>query len=604
MANNYPFDSNNVPPASQSGAGGSVPETPFTPATPGGGQSSPPPQSGGNSNRLAPGISLSGGRYKIEKLIAAGGMGAVYRAIDTRFNRPCAVKEMLDNFSTEAERAQAIEWFAREATLLLDLNHPCIPRVRDYFDEDGKNYLVMDLIEGATLSSVMVREGTVEGVNGARGVSEARARSWTQQICGVLSYLHRLSPPIIFRDLKPPNVMVTNRDEVKLIDFGIARTFQTKRQATVIMTLGYAPPEQLHGMPEPRSDIYALGATIHRVLTGHDAANNKPNIFSFPPIRTLRPDISPAFEQILMRALAPNIDQRWPNAAEMERALVNLPPLGSGVHGGAIRPSGGGGLAQTTNPIQGTGPRSMTGAPATHTMTGPAGSYITAALHGLAATPPRLAEVEHSVKLAHTMEPNNSQVHKIFGRIFAHQQPPNVANAINAYTRSLELYPDDPETHKLLGDVWLYLRPNYAQAIPAYAQSLRLKADDFETHERIAICYEKTGQLELALRDYQEAARQAASSNRPAAVRLRLHQAVGHLARHLQQLPVAENAFIQVLFLNPSDHQARFILAQIYEQEGKLAEALRECRYVLGPLGATNPMVHQMHNRLRMRLGQ
>ncbi|HCJ34533.1 MAG TPA: protein kinase, partial [Ktedonobacter sp.] len=80
------------------------------------------------------------------------------------------------------------------------------------------------------------------------------------------------------------------------------------------MTIGYAPPEQLHGMPEPRSDIYALGATIHRVLTHHDAANNKPSIFSFPPIRTLRPDISVAFEQVIMRALSPTIEQRWINA--------------------------------------------------------------------------------------------------------------------------------------------------------------------------------------------------------------------------------------------------------------------------------------------------
>jgi serine/threonine protein kinase len=142
-----------------------------------------------------PGTELSSGRYKIEKLIAAGGMGAVYRSTDTRFKRPCAVKEMLDNFSNESERAQALEWFSREATLLLDLNHPCIPRVRDYFAEGGRNYLVMDLIDGATLATVMMRESVVEGVNGARGVTEARARSWTQQVCSVLNYLHRLSPP-------------------------------------------------------------------------------------------------------------------------------------------------------------------------------------------------------------------------------------------------------------------------------------------------------------------------------------------------------------------------------------------------------------------------
>src|SRR2546428_11338770 len=185
----------------------------------------------------------------------------------------------------------------------------------------------MDFIEGRTLGDVLEKEGNVIGANGARGIAEDRVRSWAQQTCSVLGYLHRQSPPIIFRDLKPSNIMVTERDEIKLIDFGIARTFQAQRQATIIMTIGYAPPEQLHGMPEPRSDLYALGATLHRILTHHDAANNKPSIFSFPPVRALRPDISPAFEQVVIKTLSPALEQRWASAAEMERALIILPPL-------------------------------------------------------------------------------------------------------------------------------------------------------------------------------------------------------------------------------------------------------------------------------------
>ena len=127
-----------------------------------------------------------------------------------------------DEFQSDNERTQAVEWFGREATLLLDLNHPCIPRVRDFFIEGGKHYLVMDFIEGKTLGEVLEKEGNVVGVNGTRGVPEARARSWAQQLCSVLSYLHRQTPPIIFRDLKPSNIMVTDNNEVKLIDFGIA----------------------------------------------------------------------------------------------------------------------------------------------------------------------------------------------------------------------------------------------------------------------------------------------------------------------------------------------------------------------------------------------
>src|SRR2546421_1825383 len=295
------------------------------------GQSSQDPQSGDNSSgfrRLPPGTLLSSGRYKIERSIAAGGMGAVYRAIDVRFDdEPCAVKEMLDDFQKDVDRNQAVDWFKREAKLLLKLNHPYIPRVRDSFVENDRHYLVMDFIEGRTLTELLAKEGNVPGLEGAHGASEARSRSWAQQLCNVLAYLHRQNPPIIFRDLKPSNIMVTDQDEIRLIDFGIARTFQSQRQSTIIMTIGYAPPEQLHGMPEPRSDLYALGATLYRVLTHHDAANNKPGIFSFPPVRTLRPDVSIAFEQVIMRALAPALEQRWPNAGEMEKTIINLPPI-------------------------------------------------------------------------------------------------------------------------------------------------------------------------------------------------------------------------------------------------------------------------------------
>src|SRR2546428_10022789 len=336
MASNY-SDPNKIsslgnPVTPSSGPGSVSPEislsSPPSTSIPGSGRlGSTSPSTTDDHRRLAPGTELSGARYKIERLVAAGGMGAVYRAIDTRFHRPCAVKEMLDEFQSEGERAQAVEWFEREANLLLDLNHQCIPRVRDFFMEQGRHYLVMDFIDGRTLGDVLERDGNVVGVNGAHGVPEERARLWARQICSVLAYLHSQTPPIIFRDLKPSNIMVTERDGIKLIDFGIARTFQTQHQATVIMTLGYAPPEQLHGMPEPRSDLYALGATLYRILTSHDAANNKPSIFSFPPLRALRPDISPAFEQVVIKTLSPALEQRWASAAEMERALIILPPL-------------------------------------------------------------------------------------------------------------------------------------------------------------------------------------------------------------------------------------------------------------------------------------
>ncbi|MEO7018990.1 MAG: serine/threonine-protein kinase [Ktedonobacteraceae bacterium] len=551
----------------------------------------------GGNRRLPTGTELSAGRYKIERPVAAGGMGAVYLAVDLRFNRPCAVKEMLDDFQSEADRSQALEWFKREATLLLDLNHPCIPRVRDFFVEDGRHYLVMDFIDGRTLGEVLEKEGNIAGLNGAHGVSEARARSWAQQVCSVLSYLHRQSPPIIFRDLKPSNVMVTDKDEVKLIDFGIARTFQSQRQSTIIMTIGYAPPEQLHGMPEPRSDLYALGATLHRVLTHHDAANNKPSIFSFPPVRTLRPDISPAFEHLLQKTLSPQLDAgpnqegRWASAAEMERAVMNLPP-----------PSAQGSFQPPT--ILGPSPERLTphvsgpsGPPSsgTGTFTGPAGGLLRQAQEHLNAG--RIESAWGVLQQAFQLEPNNSLVHKMYGQVFARRQPtPQVEMAINAYNRSLQLNGNDPETHRLIGDVYLYVRHVPAQAIPAYTQVLRLNQYDFEAHRGLARSYEETNQLTAALSEYQKAAN--LDAKRPD-----IHYSIGQLALRLNQLQVAEHAFVQVLTVNPADHASRFVLAQVYERAGKLEDAWRECNFVVTATPA-NGQAQEMLRRLRGVLGR
>jgi len=606
MASNYPPEPNNIvsvgnPATPQSGPGSAskVPEYPLPIPAPYASQqqsSSHTPVSGDNDGglrRLPAGTMLSAGRYKIEKSVAAGGMGAVYRAVDTRFDdEPCAVKEMLDNFHSDVDRSQAVDWFKREAKLLLKLNHPCIPHVRDFFVEGGKHYLVMDFIEGRTLAEVFAKEGNVPGLNGAHGVSEARARSWAQQICNVLGYLHRQDPPIIFRDLKPSNIMVTHRDEVKLIDFGIARTFQSQRQSTIIMTIGYAAPEQLHGMPEPRSDIYALGATLHRILTYHDAANNKPGIFSFPPVRSLRPDISLAFEQVIMKALAPNIEHRWSSAAEMERAIINLPPLTTQVQLPptilASQPGG-------DRPTPARPPISGGVNPASSGLTGPGATSIKTAQERLNAG--RVDEAFASIQSAYVVEPNNPLVHKIFGQVFAWRRQPDLA--LQAYNRSLGFIPNDAETHKLVGDMYLYLRQLPGQAIPPYTQSLRLNPNDFESHQRLAKCYEETNQLEPALREYQEALRLApASSKRPD-----LHYAIGQLASRLNQLALAERAYVEVLKINPADHSTRFLLSQVYEREGKLEAARRECGYVVAATPG-NQAAQAMLQRLRSQLGR
>src|SRR5438876_4347426 len=160
-------------------------------------------------------------------------------------------------------------------------------------------------------------------------------------------------------------------------------------------------------MTEPCRYIYALGAKLHRILTHHDAANNKPSIFSFPPVRTLRPDVSVAFEQVIMRALAPALEQRWPNAGEMEKAIINLPPITVPPPLGPLPAQG---QSRPPNP-------QTPSNPSRNTTPGPAGGQIIAALGFMNAN--RVEEAYAAIQQAYALEPNNSLVHRTFGQVFA-----------------------------------------------------------------------------------------------------------------------------------------------------------------------------------------
>src|SRR5580658_6547108 len=231
---------------------------------------------------LNPGTVLAN-RYQIERMLGGGGMGVVYLAHDQRLaNWLCAIKEMVDHFIDQQQRLEANDYFAREADTLAQLKHPAIPAISDRFDDQNRHYLVMEYVEGRNLEE----EFAVRGAPLPEGLVIDVAR----QLCDVLAYLHGLSPPIIYRDMKPSNVMLTEKGRVVLVDFGIARLFKAARKGTMIGTLGFAPPEQYQGVADPRSDIYSLGATLHYVLTGRDPEKFPP--FSFPPVNELRPDIS------------------------------------------------------------------------------------------------------------------------------------------------------------------------------------------------------------------------------------------------------------------------------------------------------------------------
>lgn len=258
---------------------------------------------------------IVGGRYRVSRALGGGGMKLVYLAEDLRLSaRRCALAEMVDSFTSPEMQQQAVAAFQREADMLAQLNNEHIPRIFDRFSEANRHYLVMEYIDGATLEDELkARGGKLES---------ARIIDVAIQVLETLEYLHELNPPVIYRDLKPSNVMLTPDGMAKLIDFGIARHFAPMTNATMIGTQGYAPPEQYRGKVEARSDLYALGATMHQALSGRDPANEPP--FSFPPLRKLCPDMEPALAAVVDQALAYDVVNRMRDATEFKRRLIEI----------------------------------------------------------------------------------------------------------------------------------------------------------------------------------------------------------------------------------------------------------------------------------------
>ncbi len=254
-------------------------------------------------------------RYLIVEKLGQGGMAAVYKVKDeAKKGEPLrAIKEMSQGALKESEREQAIANFHAEAELLRSLDHRNLPKFYEEFQDEDRHYLVMEFIDGETLEDRLERVG--------KGLPEADVLNWARQLCSVLTYLHERRPPIIFRDLKPGNIMVTKDGQIKLIDFGIARIFrQDKTHDTQVLgTPGYAPPEQYgKGQTDPRSDVYALGVTLHQLLTNYDPSSTP---FSLPPLHTLAPDVSPHVQAAIEKATRLKRDERFESISEMYAAL-------------------------------------------------------------------------------------------------------------------------------------------------------------------------------------------------------------------------------------------------------------------------------------------
>ena len=298
-----------------------------------------------DTTNVLPQQTLLNNRYQLETRIGQGGMGSVYKALDTRFNnRPVAVKEMSSAGLSETGLREAEDAFEHESHLLADLLHPNLPRIYDHFTENQRSYLVMDFIEGETL------EDYLDHTPGS-SLSLDQVMTWGIELCDVLSYLHKHNPPIIFRDLKPSNVMISN-GHIFLIDFGIARFFKPgqSHDTVALGSPGYAAPEQYgKAQSTPRSDIYSLGALLHCLITGIDPSEQP---FFFRPVSEVNPAVPHDLDMLLRRMLEMDSDRRPASAQEVSDMLQRVQQQGIGgtlLQTSTVRASAG---ASTASPTQ------------------------------------------------------------------------------------------------------------------------------------------------------------------------------------------------------------------------------------------------------------
>lgn len=252
------------------------------------------------------------GRYRLGEPLGEGGMGKVFRAEALHLNRTFAVKQLKGPHPQDPTYPSYLKAFRAEAQLLAGLHHPRLPRVVDFFEEDGEHFLVMDFVEGQDLSRLATPQ------------APELVTRWALEVLDVLAYLHSQNPPIVVRDLKPSNLILT-ANGLALVDFGIARVLapatKTATLAAGMGTPGYAPPEQYAtGQSDPRSDLYALGATLYHLVSGREPVESvrvAAGLETQPP-----PDAPEPLKTAILKAMSPRLDDRYPSAAAMREALL------------------------------------------------------------------------------------------------------------------------------------------------------------------------------------------------------------------------------------------------------------------------------------------
>lgn len=256
--------------------------------------------------------SIIDNKYEVLKEIGRGGMSVVYLAMDLRLNKQWAIKE-IEKIANDKNNQVVVQSLLVEAGMMKKLDHPALPRIVDIIDNGKTVYVVMDYIEGESLDQILER-------NGAQ--PQELVIEWAKQLCDVLRYLHALNPPIIYRDMKPANVMLKPEGTLKVIDFGIAREYKEHnlKDTVNLGTRGYAAPEQFggRGQTDARTDIYCLGTTLYHLVTGQNPGEPPYEIL---PIRQWNPTLSAGLEAIINKCTQANPDDRYQSGDELMYAL-------------------------------------------------------------------------------------------------------------------------------------------------------------------------------------------------------------------------------------------------------------------------------------------
>lgn len=260
------------------------------------------------------------GKYEILTEIGKGGMSTVYLARDTHLNKQWAVKEIPKN-AKDKNNEVVVQSAIAEANLIKKLDHPSIVRIVDIIEYANVIYMIEDYIEGETLQSIFDHSGAQ---------SQENVISWAKQICEALEYLHTQTPPIVYRDMKPANVMLKPEGMIKIIDFGIAREYKNQNLGDTVNlgTKGYAAPEQFggNGQTDARTDIYCLGVTMYHLVTGHNPCEPPYEIY---PVRYWNPQLDPGFEAIIDKCTQLNPEDRYQSCAELLYALQHYQENGA-----------------------------------------------------------------------------------------------------------------------------------------------------------------------------------------------------------------------------------------------------------------------------------